>query len=70
MNSEARFASENAALRKNVIGSIGCGRAQLPGDERRHEGDAEPERGEDLRARPALLVAADQAPDDPEHARR
>ena len=25
MNSDARFASENAALRKNVIGSIGCG---------------------------------------------
>ena len=42
--------------------------AQLPGDERADESEPEPEGGEDLGARPAQLVAADQAPDDPEHA--
>ena len=48
MNSDATFAAANARLRKNRIGSIGCGRPQLPGDERGEEHGAGGERADDL----------------------
>ena len=68
MNSEARFASENAALRKNVIGSIGCGARSSHATNAPTSASPTARAVEDLGARPAQLVAADQAPDDPEHA--
>ena len=43
-------------------------RPELPEDERGHEHRARDEREHDLRARPALAVAADEAPDDAEEA--
>ena len=55
-----RAVAEEAHRQHRVLG------AELPGDERRDETRTGRERADDLGARPALLVAADEAPDDPE----
>ena len=62
------FAAENARLRKNRIGSIGSGVRSSHATKATSSTAPADERTDDLRARPAVAVAVDQAPDDAEQA--
>ena len=66
MNRDAAFAAANVRFLKNRIGSIGADVRSSQSTNATNGEDAERERGDDLGARPALAVAADEAPDDPE----
>ena len=66
MNRDARFARAKVALRKKRIGSIGCSARSSQATNAATKAKPARERDDDLSARPALLVAADEAPDDPE----
>ena len=64
MSSEAPFAAANARSRKSRSGTIGRGRAALPGDECGQQQRAAGERGDDRAARPAVAVPVHEAPYD------
>ena len=68
MKKIAALPAEKARERKRRIGSIGSRRAQLPGDERRHEQHAGRERAEHLGAAPAGLLPRTRPQTMPERA--
>ena len=68
MNSDAALARLKVRLRKKRIGSIGAFARSSQTTNATSSSAPAVEREHDLRAGPALVVAADEAPDDPEQA--
>ena len=66
MKSEAAFAAENARLRKKRIGSIGAGARSSQRTNASVSIEPIASAADDLGARPADRVPADDAPDDAE----
>ena len=68
MSSDATFDKRERAVAEERERQHRRGRPRLPPDERRDEERAGDERHDDARARPTVLVAAHEAPDDAEQA--